>query len=208
MVKVDNLSKIIKGKAVLSNVSVNFDYGKIYGLYGANGSGKTMLLRAIAGLIKPTSGKVLIDDKVLRKDISFPESVGIIIENMELLPYLSAVDNLKLLSNIKKIASEDDILKTLRRVGLETEDKVKKYSLGMRQRLNIAQAIFEQPDILLLDEPTNALDERSIECVHKILKEEKSRGATIIIATHNKYDLEDLCDTIFQMKAGCLEVLG
>ena len=206
MIKVENLSKKIKGRTVLDNVNAEFDRGKIYGLYGANGSGKTMLLRAVAGLICPTSGRVVVDGKVVRKDVSFPESVGIIIENMELLPYLSAADNLRLLSGIRKTATEDDIRRTLERVGLETEDKVKKYSLGMKQKLNIAQAVFERPDILLLDEPTNALDEKSIARVHKILDEERERGAAVIIATHNKYDLEDLCDIVFQMRDGCLEV--
>ena len=183
-----------------------FEEGKVYGLCGANGSGKTMLLRAISGLIKPSSGSIKIGNKILHKDMSFPKNMGIIIENMELLPYMSAKDNLILLSKIKGIASEDDIETSLKRVGLITDIKVRKYSLGMRQKLNIAQAIFEKPDIILLDEPTNALDEESVELVHKIFRQEAKRGAVVIIATHNKYDLEDCCDVVMRMHNGELVV--
>ncbi len=207
-VAIENLSKNIKGTDVLKNISVTFENGKVYGLCGANGSGKTMLLRAIAGLIKPSEGRIKIGENVLHEDISFPESLGLIIENMELLPYMTAKDNLMLLSKIKKVAGEKDIEDALGRVGLKTDLKAKKYSLGMRQKLNIAQAIFEKPDLILLDEPTNALDEESINLVHKILREEANRGATVIIATHNKYDLEDCCDTILRMHDGQMEVVA
>ena len=205
MVEVKGYTKIIKRKKVLDNISYSFEDGMIYGLYGVNGSGKTMLLRAISGLIKPTDGKVIIDGKLLNKDISFPESIGLIIENMELIPYLSAEDNLKLLADIKKIATEDDIKEALNRVGLVSKEKVKTFSLGMKQKLNIAQAIFENPKLLLLDEPTNALDEKSVDLVHDILSEEKKRGATIIMATHNRYDIEDTCDKVLHMVNGKLE---
>ena len=206
MISIDKLSKNINGNEVLKDITVMFEEGKVYGLCGANGSGKTMLLRAISGLIKPSSGSIKIGNKILHKDMSFPKNMGIIIENMELLPYMSAKDNLILLSKIKGIASEDDIETSLKRVGLITDIKVRKYSLGMRQKLNIAQAIFEKPDIILLDEPTNALDEESVELVHKIFRQEAKRGAVVIIATHNKYDLEDCCDVVMRMHNGELVV--
>lgn len=205
MVEVRAYTKLIKKRMVLDNINYKFEDGMIYGLYGVNGSGKTMLLRAIAGLIKPTEGCVFINEKKLNEEISFPDSMGLIIENMELVPYLSAEDNLKLLADIKKIATVDDIKETLDRVGLKSKEKVKTFSLGMRQKLNIAQALFEKPQLLLLDEPTNALDEKSVELIHDILKEEKKRGATILIATHNRYDLEDLCDKVLHMVDGKLE---
>ncbi len=207
MVKIENLTKIMKRKKVLDNINYTFENGKIYGLCGANGSGKTMLLRSIAGLIRETRGNIVIDGKVLHKDISFPPSLGIIIENMELLPYLNSRDNLALLAKIKNTATIDDIEDSLKRVGLDSELKVGKYSLGMRQKLNIAQAIFEKPELLLLDEPTNALDENSIELVHDILKEEARRGAVVIIASHNKYDIESSCDHIVKMNDGRMEVM-
>ncbi len=207
MVKIENLTKICKRKKVLDNINYTFENGKVYGLCGANGSGKTMLLRSIAGLIRANSGSVLINDKVLHKDITFPNSLGIIIENMELLPYLNSRDNLALLAKIKKIATKDDIEDSLKRVGLDSELKVEKYSLGMKQKLNIAQAIFEKPELILLDEPTNALDEKSIELVHKIIREEAERGAVVIIASHNKYDIEACCDHIIKMNNGCMEVI-
>ena len=204
MIELKNISKKIGIKLVLGNVSYTFETGKIYGLSGINGSGKTMLLRAIAGLIIPTQGQIIIDGKALHKDISIPESIGIIIENMELLGQYNAYDNLTILSKIKKCATDNDILKSLERVGLSTDKKVKKFSLGMKQRLNIAQAIFESPKILLLDEPTNALDEDGITQIYKILKEEKDKGVTVIITTHNKQDLENLCDTVLTMSEGKL----
>lgn len=202
MVELFQVSKTIKKQQVLSNVNYKFQNGKIYGLYGPNGSGKTMILRMIAGLISPTEGVVKIDEKQLHQEISFPPSVGLIIENMELLPNLTASENLKTLATIKKIATDEDIKNVLERVGLQTNKTVKKYSLGMKQRLNIAQAIFEKPMLILLDEPTNALDEEGTELMYRILKEEKKRGACIIIATHNKSDLNVICDTILKINEG------
>ncbi|UOE94410.1 ABC transporter ATP-binding protein [Alkalihalobacillus sp. LMS39] len=204
MIKIENLNKSLKNNYVLKNINVNFDKGKIYGLFGKNGSGKTMLLRAISGLIVPTEGKITIDNQVLHEHVSFPGSCGIIIENMSLLPQYTGFDNLSILAKIKQVANREDIVKALERVGLDSQSnlKVKKYSLGMRQRLNIAQAIFEKPDLILLDEPTNAIDDEGVELIHKILQEERDRGATIIIASHLKQDIEPLCDISLTMRNG------
>lgn len=163
-----------------------------------------MILRAIAGLIYPSSGHVEIDAKMLHKDIDFPPSIGVIIENTELLPQYSGFENLKILGKINKKVSEKDILKTLDQVGLSKQAnlKVKEYSLGMKQKLSIAQAIFEKPRILLLDEPTNALDEDSILTVRNILLNLKKQGCTIIIASHNKEDLNILADQILKIVDG------
>ena len=202
MVEIKNYCKSIKSRPILNNVSYNFEYGKIYGIYGHNGSGKTMLLRAIAGLLVPDSGSVVIDGKVLHKDMSFPPSIGIVIENMNLLPQYTAFDNLKILGKIKKTATDEDIKTALERVGLKSDLKVKKFSLGMKQRLNIAQAVFEKQKIILLDEPTNALDNDGVQLIYKLLKEEKERGALVVITTHHKEDLEEVCDVVLEMTEG------
>ena len=202
MVEIKNYCKSIKSRPILNNVSYNFEYGKIYGIYGHNGSGKTMLLRAIAGLLVPDSGSVVIDGKVLHKDMSFPPSIGIVIENMNLLPQYNAFDNLKILGKIKKTATDEDIKTALERVGLKSDLKVKKFSLGMKQRLNIAQAVFEKQKIILLDEPTNALDNDGVQLIYKLLKGEKERGALVVITTHHKEDLEEICDVVLKMTEG------
>ena len=202
-IQVKNLSKEIKGKYILNNINLSFERGKIYGLYGRTGSGKTMLLRALAGLLIPTEGEIDMDGKILHKDMDFPENVGIIIENTSLLPQFDGFTNLKQLGKIRNVATDEDIDNALDTVGLKGETKkVKAYSLGMRQRLSIAQAIFEKPELLLLDEPTNALDENYINKVREILLKEKDRGAIVIIASHNKDDLRILADEIISMSDG------
>lgn len=204
MIQLQNVTKRIKENTVLDNVSYTFKSGFVYGLYGQNGSGKTMLLRAISGLINLDSGSIFIDGEKLHDKIEFPPETGIVIENMELLPECSAKRNLQMLAKIKNIADEKDIIFSLERVGLEpdSDKKVKKFSLGMKQRLNIAQAIFENQKIILLDEPTNALDEDAVQLIYKIIREEKSRGATIIVATHHKEDLKEVCDVILKIAEG------
>lgn len=201
---IENLSKTIKNNKILDNVNLTFESGHVYGLVGRNGSGKTMLLRAICGLIFPDSGKVIIDGKQLHKDISFPESCGIIIENTDLLPNFSAFDNLKMLSEIKNTANDNMIKSAIKSVGLDPDSKkkVKAFSLGMKQRLSIAQALFEDPDILLLDEPTNALDEDGVNDVRRILLEQKKKNKLIIIASHNKEDISLLSDTVISVSNG------
>ena len=204
MIQLQNVTKRIKENTVLDNVSYTFKSGFVYGLYGQNGSGKTMLLRAISGLINLDSGSIFIDGEKLHDKIEFPPETGIVIENMELLPECSAKRNLQMLAKIKNIADEKDIIFSLERVGLDpdSEKKVKKFSLGMKQRLNIAQAIFENQKIILLDEPTNVLDEDAVQLIYKIIREEKSRGATIIVATHHKEDLKEVCDVILKIAEG------
>ena len=206
MIELINISKKIGKKDILRNISYRFENGKVYGLCGYNGCGKTMLLRAIAGLITINEGEILVDGKSLHKDISFPENTGIVIENMELLPQYTAFQNMQMLADIKKIASEEEILKALKRVGLENNKdvKVRKFSLGMRQRLNIAQAIFERQNLILLDEPTNALDKDGVQLVYRIIREEAERGAIVIIATHHQQDLENVCDHIIQIENGTI----
>lgn len=204
MIQLQNVTKRIKENTVLDNVSYTFKSGFVYGLYGQNGSGKTMLLRAISGLINLDSGSIFIDGEKLHDKIEFPPETGIVIENMELLPECSAKRNLQMLAKIKNIADEKDIIFSLERVGLDpdSDKKVKKFSLGMKQRLNIAQAIFENQKIILLDEPTNALDEDAVQLIYRIIREEKSRGATIIVATHHKEDLKEVCDVILKIAEG------
>ena len=204
MIQLQNVTKRIKENTVLDNVSYTFKSGFVYGLYGQNGSGKTMLLRAISGLINLDSGSIFIDGEKLHDKIEFPPETGIVIENMELLPECSAKRNLQMLAKIKNIADEKDIIFSLERVGQDpdSDKKVKKFSLGMKQRLNIAQAIFENQKIILLDEPTNALDEEAVQLIYKIIREEKSRGATIIVATHHKEDLKEVCDVILEIAEG------
>lgn len=202
--EINNLTKIIKGKKVLDNINLKLDKGKIYGFVGRNGSGKTMLFRAICGLIKPNEGTIKINKKQLHKDISFPESIGVIIENPGFWDNYTAFENLKTLSQIKNIISDDDIMNHLERLNLKDNYNVKfkKFSLGMKQRLAIAQAIMEKPDLIVLDEPTNALDEESCILVRKLLLEEKKRGATILIASHNSEDINLLSDIKFRLADG------
>lgn len=204
MITVENISKTLKRRKVLDDVSLEFSKGRIYGLKGRNGAGKTMLLRAISGLIVPESGMIKIDEKELGKEIDFPPSVGLLIENTNVLPEFSLMKNLQLLAKIKKVATIDEIKATIKSVGLDPEDKqpVRRYSLGMKQRAAIAQALFERPEIILLDEPTNAIDVDGVKQIRDILLQEKERGATIVIASHNEEDLSTLTDEIIYMSEG------
>lgn len=203
-IEIKDYTKVIKGKTILDNINYTFEGGRIYGLQGRNGSGKTMLLRAVSGLMFATSGNITVDGKVLHKDIEFPENLGLIIESTELLPQFDAFTNLKLIAEIKKVATDDDIRKAIDDVGLDEagDKKVKEYSLGMRQKLAIAQAVFEKPEILLLDEPTNGLDEASVEKIRKLLKELSESGTLIIVASHSKEDMEFLSDVLIKMDNG------
>ena len=203
-IKIDNVTKTIKNNTVLENINITLKSGVIIGLRGENGSGKTMLMRLISGLIKPTKGKVYINEKELGKDISFPESIGFLIENPAFLDDFSGFKNLQILASVKNCTTNEKIKNTIKAVGLDPEDKkkYKKYSLGMKQRLGIAAALMESPDIILLDEPTNALDSKGIEMVKNLLQKEKGRGALIVISCHDLSILQSLSDEIYLSENG------
>lgn len=207
MIEVVNICKSIKGNQVLHDISCCLDAGTVYGIYGRNGSGKTMLMRCILGLIYPDRGYIKIDGCVIGKEMDFPKSVGAIIENPAFFPYATGYENLKMLADIKKRISGDKIREMMRKVGLDDMDRrtVSKYSLGMRQRLAIAQAVMESPEILVLDEPTNALDEQGVEMFRGLIQEEKGRGALVILASHNKEDIDLLADVKIRMGDGRIE---
>ncbi|PES78823.1 multidrug ABC transporter ATP-binding protein [Bacillus cereus] len=199
-----NVNKIIKNRTVLENINLTLERGKIYGFKGDNGSGKTMLFRMISGLILPTSGDVYIDNMKLHETISFPPSIGLLIEYPAFLPQYTGFKNLQILAKIKNIIKETEIKETLEKVGLDPNDKRKfsKYSLGMKQRLGLAQALMEDQDLILLDEPTNALDSKGIEDIRKILEIEREKGKLILIASHDKEELQYLADEIFTIEKG------
>lgn len=203
-IKITELTKKIGKSVVLDNINLEFKGGKIYGLRGKNGSGKTMLMRSICGLILPTDGKILINDKVLGKDMSFPESIGILIENPAFIDNFSGYRNLKALADINKLITEDEVKEIIKKVGLNPDDKkkYKKYSLGMKQRLGIAAAVMEKPEIILLDEPINALDESGVKEIGNLLFELKSEDRIIIVACHDREELEYLSDEIIEISNG------
>ncbi len=206
-IEVRNLTKRISGNLILDNINIKMTRGKIYGLKGKNGSGKTMLMRAICGLILPTEGEVIIDGQVLGKDISFPNSLGALIESPGFISNYSGFKNLKILSEIQGKIDDNKINEVLTMVGLDPKEKkkFKKYSLGMKQKLGIAAAIMEEPEIIILDEPTNALDESSVISLRKTLQKYRDAGALIIISCHDSEELEFLSDEIFFMENGRLK---
>ena len=203
-IRIENLSKTIQGATVLEDVNLYMESGNIYGLLGRNGSGKTMLMRAICGLIRPTKGRILIDGKVQWKDFSYPPELGMLIETPAFLPEFTGYENLEMLSSIRKKISKKEIRTILELVGLQPDDKrvVRKYSLGMRQRLGIACAIMESPRLLVLDEPFNGLDVDGYELMKEIILEEKKKGALIILACHDREELESLSDVIYKVEQG------
>ncbi len=203
-IELKSVSKIIRKIEVIKDVSLSMESGKVYGLKGVNGSGKTMLMRLISGLIRPTSGTIRIDGKVLGKDISFPSDIGILIENPSFLDNYTGKENLQLLAEIHKKVSDHRITEVLSQVGLDPQDKrkYKQYSLGMKQRLGIAGAVLEHPQVLLIDEPTNALDTTGVEMVKKIIMEERNRGALIVLACHDFAILNEVSDKLFFVEEG------
>lgn len=202
--EIKNVTKIINKNTILDHINLTMDRGKIYGLRGKNGSGKTMLLRAICGLIRLNEGEVIIDGKPLGKQQEFPPSVGALIENPGFIENYSGYRNLMDLAEIQKQIGPDEITNALKIVGLDPQDKkkVKAYSLGMRQKLGIAAAIMEHPDLVILDEPTNALDEESVKKLHQILLKEKERNALVIVASHDIEELNSLCDEVVFVDGG------
>ena len=208
VVRLEDYCKSFKSAEVLKNINLTLESGKVIGLKGKNGSGKTMLMRAISGLILPTSGKVYINDKELGRQISFPPSIGILIENPSFISNYTGFKNLKILASIQNRISDDEIRDAIRKVGLDPDDKrtFKKYSLGMKQRLGIAAAIMERPDIVILDEPINALDEAGAGLIKGLLDELKASGSLIIIACHDTEELNYLSDKIYEIYDG--EITG
>lgn len=200
----DHVSKTLKRTSIINEVSLRLTGGHIYGFRGYNGSGKTMLMRLMAGLIRPTAGTVHINGKCLGKDLDFPPSLGLLLETPGFLPNYTGLENLQLIASLRGEASEDQIRSAIRRVGLDPDDKRKyrKYSLGMKQRLGIACAVFEVPDILLLDEPTNALDTGGVALIRDIIRIEKERGALIVVASHDLEQLDALADVIYTIEHG------
>ena len=208
VVRLEDYCKSFKSAEVLKNINLTLESGKVIGLKGKNGSGKTMLMRAISGLILPTSGKVYINDKELGRHISFPPSIGILIENPSFISNYTGFKNLKILASIQNRISDDEIRDAIRKVGLDPDDKrtFKKYSLGMEQRLGIAAAIMERPDIVILDEPINALDEAGAGLIKGLLDELKANGSLIIIACHDTEELNYLSDEVYEIYDG--EITG
>lgn len=205
-VELMNVTKTIHKNTVVESVSLLLSSKKVTGLMGINGSGKTMLMRLITGLIRPSKGTVKIDGKELHKDISFPESCGLLLENPAFVESYSGYGNLELLTSVKGVATKEDIRNTILLVGLNPDDKKKyrKYSLGMKQRLGIAAAVVERPDIVILDEPTNSLDSDGVEMVKEVIREQKRRGALVVLACHDMHILRELSDIIYKIESGVI----
>ncbi len=208
IIVVENVSKKFGDNLVLDNVCVNFEKGKIHGIIGRNGSGKTMLMKCICGFVPVTSGTITVDNKRVGKDIDIPRDMGIIIETPGFLNSYSGYNNLKFLAGINKKIGKDRIMEVMELVKLDPHNKkhVGKYSLGMRQRLGLAQALMENPKILILDEPMNGLDQSGVNEMREVLSSLAKGGATIIMANHNAEDIEILCDTVCEMELGKLRV--
>lgn len=199
---VEHVYKSFGKEKVLEDVNLTIEKGKIFGVVGNNGSGKTVLMKCICGFLQVDSGKITVNGKVIGKDCDFPESLGMIIETPGSLPNISGYKNLKILAGLKATIGKKEILDSLERVGLDPHMKkhVAKYSLGMRQRLGIAQAIMEDPDVLILDEPFNGLDKNGVKHMRELLKELKNQGKSILLASHNAQDIEELCDDVHEME--------
>lgn len=200
-IEVSNLSKVIDGNYLVKDINLKFDSGKIYGIVGQNGSGKTVLFKLLLGLMNRTSGEITVDGEVQK---GFMRNVGFIIERPNLIPYYSAYNNLKFISSYKGKVDKDKIIKSLELVGLSAKDKkkVKNYSLGMKQKVAVAMAIMDEPAILILDEPLNAIDDSSVKKIRQIILEYKEKDRIILIASHYKDDIDFLCDEVYEMKNG------
>ena len=208
-ISVQNVSKSFGQERVLKSVSRDFEKGKIHGIVGNNGSGKTVLMKCICGFLIPTEGTVTVNGRRVGRDVDFPPDLGIIIETPGFLPNITGVKNLEILASLNKKIGLEEIAAAIRRVGLDPLMKkpVGKYSLGMRQRLGIAQAIMEDPSLLILDEPLNGLDKHGVAEMRKLIKGLKGEGKTILLASHNQGDIDELCDTVCEMDAGVMTII-
>ena len=204
VIETKNMSKSFKRNKVLNDINISIEKGSVCGFVGLNGSGKTLLMKVIAGFLKPDCGTVLVQGKEVGKEVDFPEDIGVIIETPSFMPYISGYKNLYDLYSIKGIPDKEKIRKTMQLVGLDPDDKkfVFKYSLGMRQRLGIAQAIMEEQSLLILDEPMNGLDKKGVEEMRTLFLRLKEAGRTIVIASHNQADIDYLCDKVYELDNG------
>ena len=204
IINVRDINLILGKTQILKDINVTFEAGKIHGMIGRNGSGKTMLMKCICGFIRPTSGEITVNGKRVGRDVDFPEDMGIIIETPGFIPYYSGYKNLKLLAGLNNRIGKDEIRNSMEQVGLDPALKrhVRKYSLGMRQRLGLAQAIMENPKILILDEPFNGLDKDGVMEMREYLLSYKKQGKTILICSHSAEDISVLCDTVHEMDKG------
>lgn len=209
IIEVCGVNKYFGEEHVLKDVSHTFEKGKIHGIVGNNGSGKTVLMKCICGFLKPDSGVIYVNHKQVGKETDFPEDIGIIIETPGFLPHLSGTQNLKILASLQKKANALTIRTVLEQVGLDPDMKkpVGKYSLGMRQRLGFAQALMEDPSLLILDEPLNGLDKHGVVHIRNVIKGLRAEGKMVILASHNQVDIDELCDTVCEMDAGVLTVV-
>lgn len=206
----NSIHKNIKGKVILDNISLEMETGNIYGFWGRNGSGKTMLFRALSGLMRIDSGGIYWNEKELHKDFTVLPSLGIVLEHAGLYPNMTGMENLLYLAQLKGLVGRQEIEEAIQRVGLDPQDKrvFGKYSMGMKQRLVIAQAIMEKPDVIMLDEPTNGLDETGVREIRHLIEQEKERGALILLASHNKDDMRMLADWVYRIADGSIEREG
>lgn len=206
MLQAIGVNKSIKNNQILSDINLTLEQGVVYGFVGRNGSGKTMLFRALSGLMKIDSGEIIYKNKRLHKDMPVLPNLGITIENAGLYPEFTGFKNLQMLAKLNKKIGDEEIRRAIERVGLDPDDKrtFRKYSLGMKQRIIIAQAIMEAPDVIMLDEPTNSLDEDGVKLIRQVINEEKERGAMILLASHNKEDIKILADKVFYIDKGRL----
>lgn len=208
-ISVQNVSKSFGQERVLKSVSRDFEKGKIHGIVGNNGSGKTVLMKCICGFLIPDSGSITVNGERVGVDVDFPRDMGLIIETPGFLPNITGVKNLEILASLNKKIGLEQIAAAIRRVGLDPLMKkpVGKYSLGMRQRLGIAQAIMENPSLLILDEPLNGLDKHGVAEMRQLIKGLKEQGKTILLASHNQGDIDELCDTVCEMDAGVMSII-
>lgn len=203
-IQLTNISKTFGKQTVLQPLTMGFEEGMIHGIIGRNGSGKTVLMKMILGILQPTTGTVIVGDKRIGKDVDFPESAGAIIETIEFIPYMSAYQNLADIAAMRGNLSKTQIKEVLEMVGLGNVGRkhVSKFSMGMRQRLAIAQAVMESPKLLILDEPMNGMDEKGVEEMRQLILARKAAGTTIILSSHNIEDIRILCDQVYRIDAG------
>ena len=209
IIDVQHVSKSFGEEQVLKDICRSFEIGKIHGIVGNNGSGKTVLMKCICGFLRPDSGKIYVNYKEVGKDMDFPDDLGIIIETPGFLPNISGFKNLQLLASLKKKTSDAVIRDAIMKVGLDPYMKkpVGKYSLGMRQRLGLAQALMEDPQLLILDEPLNGLDKHGAAHIRELIKSLRDEGKTVLLASHNQMDIDELCDTVCEMDGGVMTMV-